>query len=56
MKDLSASTILQEVAVKGINVAGEHAPEHALNIGAPMRFESCYRRESNALLRTRTHQ
>ena len=30
MKDLSASTILQDVAVKGSNVAGEHAPEHAL--------------------------
>jgi hypothetical protein len=39
MKDLSASTILQDVAVKGSNVAGEHAPEHALNLGDPMRFE-----------------
>lgn len=36
MKDLSASTTLQDVAVKGSNVAGAHAPEHALNLGAPM--------------------
>jgi hypothetical protein len=39
MKDLSTSTILQDVAAKGSNVAGEHAPEHALNLGVPMRFE-----------------
>jgi hypothetical protein len=39
MKDLPASTILQDVAVKSSNVAGEHAPEHALNPGLPMRFE-----------------
>ena len=31
MKDLSTSTILQDVAAKGSNVAGEHAPEYALN-------------------------
>jgi hypothetical protein len=37
MKNLPASTILQDVAVNGSNVAGEHAPEHALNLGgAPM--------------------
>jgi hypothetical protein len=39
MKDLSATTVLQDVAVKGSNIAGEHAPEHALNLGVPMRFE-----------------
>ena len=32
MKDLSTTTILQDVAVKGSNVADEHAPEHALNL------------------------
>jgi hypothetical protein len=36
MKGLSASTSSQDVAVKGSNVAGEHA----LNLGVPMRFES----------------
>jgi hypothetical protein len=35
MKDLSVSTTLQDVAVKGSNVAGEHAPEHALNFDTP---------------------
>jgi hypothetical protein len=39
MKDLPVSTNLQDVAEKGSNVAGEHAPEHALNLGAPMRLE-----------------
>jgi len=33
MKELPARTILQDVAVKGSNVAGEHAPEHALIFG-----------------------
>jgi hypothetical protein len=33
MKDLQVSTMLQDVAVKGSNVAGEHAPEHALIFG-----------------------
>jgi hypothetical protein len=33
MKDLQVSTILQDVAVKGSNFAGEHAPEHALIFG-----------------------
>jgi hypothetical protein len=36
MKDLSAGTILQDIAVNGSNVAGEHAPEHALNLAVPM--------------------
>jgi hypothetical protein len=40
MKDLPASTILQDVAVKGSNVAGEHVPEHALNLRAPIGFET----------------
>jgi hypothetical protein len=39
MKDLSTSTILQDVAAKGSKVAGERTPEHALNLGVPMRFE-----------------
>jgi hypothetical protein len=32
MKELPARTILQDVAVKGSNVACEHSPEHALNL------------------------
>jgi hypothetical protein len=36
IKDLRAISILQDVAVKGSNVAGEHAPEHALNLGVPI--------------------
>jgi hypothetical protein len=39
IKDLRAISILQDVAVNGSNVGGEHAPEHALNLGAPMGFE-----------------
>jgi hypothetical protein len=39
MKGQPVKTILQDVAAKGTNVAGEHAPEHALNLGVPMRFE-----------------
>jgi len=39
IKDLRAISILQDVAVNGSNVGGEHAPEHALNLGLPMRFE-----------------
>ena len=31
IKDLRAISILQDVAVNGSNVGGEHAPEHALN-------------------------
>jgi hypothetical protein len=38
MKDLPASTILQDVAVKGSNAAGQHAPEHALNFGVADRI------------------
>ena len=38
-KDLRGISILQDVAVRGSKVAGEHAPEHALNLGVPMRFE-----------------
>ena len=33
-KDLRASSTLQDVAVTGSDVRGEHAPEHALNLGA----------------------
>jgi len=33
MKDVPVSTILQDVAIKCSNVAGGHAPEHALNLG-----------------------
>jgi hypothetical protein len=32
-KDLRASSTLQDVAVTGSDVRGEHAPEHALNLG-----------------------
>jgi hypothetical protein len=35
MKDLSATSILQDVAVNSSNVAGEHAPEHALESRRP---------------------
>ena len=34
IEDLRAISILQDVAVNGSNVGGEHAPEHALNLGA----------------------
>jgi len=34
IRDVSASQNLQDVAVIGINVGNEHAPEHALNLGA----------------------
>jgi hypothetical protein len=33
IKDLRAISILQDVAVNGSTVGGEHAPEHALNLG-----------------------
>jgi hypothetical protein len=63
MKDLSTNTILQDVAVNGSNVGGEHAPEHALNIGVPMRVEPVESGvkgaplgNNNALLRTRAHR
>jgi len=39
IKHLRTVSILQDVALTGINVAGEHAPEHALNLGVPMLFE-----------------
>jgi hypothetical protein len=39
IKDLRAVSILQDVAVNGSNVGREHAPEHALNLGAPMGFK-----------------
>src|SRR5438105_12610047 len=45
MKDLPVSTILQDVAVKGSNVAGEHAPEHALNLGVVPRQNAIRRRK-----------
>jgi hypothetical protein len=33
LKDLRAISILQDVAVTGNSVGGEHAPEHALIFG-----------------------
>lgn len=39
IKDLRAISILQDLAVNGSSVAAEHAPEHALNLDVPMRFE-----------------
>jgi hypothetical protein len=35
MKGLRASSTLQDVAVDGINVGDEHAPEHALKSRCP---------------------
>src|SRR5260370_4354870 len=51
IKDLRAISILQDVAVYGSNVAGEHAPEHALNLVPRWELNTCYRRERTGATR-----
>jgi hypothetical protein len=40
IRDLRAIPILQDVAVNGSNVGGEHAPEHALNLDSKYSLEN----------------